>query len=38
LRIERKATIFSPGSSASGSSTSTVTTSALRGGSAERRS
>ena len=38
LRIERSATIFSPGSSASGSSTSMGATSALRGRSRERRS
>ena len=38
LRIERSVTIFSPGSSASGSSTSTAATSALRGKSFDRRS
>jgi hypothetical protein len=38
LRIERSVTIFSPGSSASGSSTSTAATSALRGKSRDRRS
>src|SRR5450432_834164 len=38
LRIERKTTIFSPGSRAKGSSTSTSATSTLRGRSCDRRS